>query len=56
MGEKLTSYDPAEDLLTGDAIAAFIAEAVRTEDANYIAHARSIVARAGELLAKSRPQ
>jgi probable addiction module antidote protein len=56
MSEELTTYDPAEDLLTGDAIAVFMEEALKTEDANYIVHARSVVARAKDLTAKSRPQ
>jgi probable addiction module antidote protein len=43
--EKLTSYDPAEDLGSGAAIAAFMAEAFQTNDAGYIAHALGVVAR-----------
>jgi probable addiction module antidote protein len=46
MGEKLTAYDPAEDLLSDEAIAVFMEEAFKTEDAGYIAHALGIVARA----------
>jgi probable addiction module antidote protein len=43
---KLTPYDPAEDLTSGDAIATFMAEAFATEDPDYIAHALDVVARA----------
>ncbi len=46
MTEKLTSYDPAEDLSSDAAIATFMAEAFATEDAGYIAHALGVVARA----------
>lgn len=46
MAEKLTAYDPAEDLNTGEAIAVFMAEAFQTNDAAYIAHALGVVARA----------
>ena len=46
MGEKLTVYDPAEDLLSDEAIAVFMEEAFKTEDAGYIAHALGVVARA----------
>ena len=33
-------YDPAEDLLSEDCIALFVAEALETGDAAYIANAR----------------
>lgn len=46
MAEKLTTYDPAEDLISDKAIATFTAEAFDTEDAGYIAHALGVVARA----------
>src|SRR5579859_292819 len=46
MGEKLTTYDPAEDLQSDEAIALFMEEAFKTEDAAYIAHALGVVARA----------
>eukprot|EP01037_Dinobryon_pediforme_P014542 gene14542-14665_t len=46
MTEKLTLYDPAEDLASDAAIATFMAEAFETEDAGYIAHALGVVARA----------
>lgn len=45
MVEKLTRYDPAEDLTSDRAIATFMAEAFATEDAGYIAHALGVVAR-----------
>jgi probable addiction module antidote protein len=45
MAEKLTTYDPAEDLTSDEAIATFMAEAFETEDAGYIAHALGVVAR-----------
>ena len=46
MAEKLTTYDPAEDLSTDAAIATFMAQAFETNDAGYIAHALGVVARA----------
>lgn len=46
MTGKLTTYDPAEDLNSDDAIAIFMAEAFQTNDARYIAHALGVVARA----------
>jgi len=46
MAEKLTTYDPAEDLGSDEAIAVFMAEAFQTNDAAYIAHALGVVARA----------
>ena len=46
MAEKLTTYDPAEDLSSDAAIATFMAQAFETEDAGYIAHALGVVARA----------
>jgi probable addiction module antidote protein len=46
MTEKLTTYDPAEDLASDEAIATFMAEAFETNDASYIAHALGVVARA----------
>ena len=46
MAEKLTTYDPAEDLISDKAIATFMAEAFATEDTGYIAHALGVVARA----------
>lgn len=46
MAKKLTVYDPAEDLDSADAVAVFLTEAFRTEDAGYIAYALGVVARA----------
>jgi|SRR5271163_4060187 len=46
VSNKLTHYDPAEDLGSNDAIATFMAEAFQTNDAGYIAHAVGVVARA----------
>jgi len=46
MAEKLTNYDPAEDIGSDEAIATFMAEAFQTNDAAYIAHALGVVARA----------
>lgn len=46
MARKFTVYDPAEDLGSAEAIAVFLSEAFRTEDAGYIAHALGVVARA----------
>ncbi|HRK63792.1 MAG TPA: transcriptional regulator [Terricaulis sp.] len=46
VGEMLTAYDPAEDLASDEAIAIFMEEAIKTADADYIAHARGVVARA----------
>ena len=46
MAEKLTAYDPAEDLASDEAISIFMAEAFQTLDAGYIAHALGVVARA----------
>ena len=46
MAEKLTTYDPAEDLSSTEAISTFMSEAFRTGDASYIAHAVGVVARA----------
>lgn len=46
MMNKLTSYDPAVALIDGDEIAVFIADALETGDAAYIAKALGVVARA----------
>lgn len=46
MTEKLTTYDPAEDLSSNEAMATFMAEAFETNDTSYIAHALGVVARA----------
>jgi probable addiction module antidote protein len=42
----LTDYDPAEGLVSDEGIAIFMAEALQTRDARYIAHALGVVARA----------
>lgn len=46
MTEKLTPYDPAEDLVSDQGIADFMAGAFETNDPAFIAHALGIVARA----------
>lgn len=46
MDEALTTYDPAEDLDSPEAIAVFMAAAFESDDAGYIAHALGVVARA----------
>jgi probable addiction module antidote protein len=46
MTKKLTTYDPAEDLGSDEAIAIFMAEAFQTNDVSYISHALGVVARA----------
>jgi probable addiction module antidote protein len=46
MAEKLTTYDPAEDLVSDTAMATFMAEAFETNDAGYVAHALGVIARA----------
>ena len=46
VSEKLSSYDPAEDLGSAEAIASFMAQVFETNDAAYIAHALGVVARA----------
>jgi probable addiction module antidote protein len=45
MARKAIVYDPAEDLVSAEAIALFLSEAFQTEDAGYIAHALGVVAR-----------
>ncbi|MEX3959240.1 addiction module antidote protein [Trinickia sp. EG282A] len=46
MSEKLTTFDPAEDLGSEEAMAVFMAEAFETNDAAYIAHALEVLVRA----------
>lgn len=46
MIKKLTTYDPAEALVNDEEIAFFMADALETGDANYIAKAIGVVARA----------
>ncbi len=44
--EKLTPYDPAEDLTSDEAVAHFMSGAFETGDPGFIAHALGIVAKA----------
>lgn len=44
--EKLTRYDPAEDLTSDEAIAHFMAGAFETGDSGFIAYALGVVAKA----------
>jgi probable addiction module antidote protein len=46
MPERLTAYDPTEDLVSNEGIACFMAEAFNTQDTAHIAHALGGVARA----------
>ena len=46
MTEKLTTFDPANHLKSGQAIAEFMSVALETNDPGYVAHAVGIVARA----------
>jgi len=46
MTKRLTNYDPAEDLGSKKAVAIFLAEAFKTNDPAYIAHALGVAARA----------
>lgn len=46
MAETLTTYDPATALVDDEEIAAFMADAVETGDAAYVAKALGVVARA----------
>jgi len=46
MAEKLTDYDPAAALVDDEEIAAFLADALETGDAAFIAKSLGIVARA----------
>ena len=46
IGNRSSVCDPAEDLTSAEAIAIFLTEAFKTEDAGYIAHALGVVARA----------
>ncbi len=46
MAEKLTNYDPAAALVNDEEIAFYMADALETGDAAYIAKALGIVARA----------
>lgn len=44
MAEKLSTYDPAEDLGSEEALAVFMVEAFETNDAAYVARAGGRVA------------
>ena len=46
MTEKLTTYDPANALVDDEEIAFFMADALETGDAAYVAKALGVVARA----------
>ena len=46
MPGKLTPCDPAEDLISDEGIADFMAAAFETNDPAYVAHALGVVARA----------
>ena len=46
MAETVSDYDPAEDLASPEALSVFVNEALKTEDADYIAHALGVCARA----------
>ena len=46
MTETLTLYDPAEDLASDAAVETFVAQAFAAGDAEYVAHALGVVARA----------
>lgn len=46
MKERLYTYDPAEALDSPEAIAVFLADALETGDAGYIAKALGVVAKA----------
>jgi len=46
MADVLTTYDPAEDLGSDEAVAIFMSEAFATGDTGYIAHALGVAARA----------
>lgn len=46
MKVELDDYDPAQDLTTPEAVEYFMAEAFKTNDPGYIAHAFGVVARA----------
>ncbi|KAF1689092.1 addiction module antidote protein [Pseudoxanthomonas koreensis] len=46
MAVRVSTYDPATDLASDEAIATFMAGALETDDPGFIAHAIGIVARA----------
>jgi hypothetical protein len=53
IAEKYSVYDPAKDLLSDEGIAIFMADALETEDASYIAHALGVVAHAKDILSRA---
>ncbi|MCW5600231.1 addiction module antidote protein [Nitrosomonas sp.] len=46
MNEKLSTFDIAEELTSDESIAVFMADALESNDVNYITHALGIIARA----------
>ncbi|MDH0864129.1 addiction module antidote protein [Mitsuaria sp. GD03876] len=46
MAEKFSPFDPAEMLSSEEEIAIYLDEALKTNDAAYVAHALGVVARA----------
>lgn len=50
MVDKLTAYDPAAALVDDEEIAAFVADAFESGDADFIAKALRIVERAKEMI------
>ncbi len=46
MAEKFSPFDPAEMLSSEEEIAVYLDEALKTNDAAYVAHALGVVARA----------
>ena len=46
MAEKLTKYDPATALVDDEEVAAFLADALETGDAAFVAKSLGVVARA----------
>ncbi|QQE91077.1 hypothetical protein GKQ51_22970 (plasmid) [Azotobacter chroococcum] len=56
MTEKLFEYDPAEALVSPGAVEIFIAAALETGDADYIAKAMKVVARARGMARETDPE
>jgi probable addiction module antidote protein len=50
MNEKLTTYDPAVALVNDEEIAFFVADALETGDASYVAKSLNVVTRAKGIL------
>lgn len=55
MSEPLHDYDPAEALDSAEAIEVFMADALETGDAAYVAKAKAIVEIARQLLQECNP-